>query len=114
VEGWILIGGTPEWSRLAGEALAPQLCERLLLSSSLGLTATDEEIAREAKRAASALRSVHGRRLLDEVLEASGARGRAAIGGIAARLRFVVTELPLIVAGPFGLRAGRHDRPVCA
>jgi hypothetical protein len=114
VEGWILIGGTPEWSRLAGEALAPQLCERLLLSSSLGLTATDEEIAREAKRAASALRSVHGRRLLAEVLEASGARGRAAIGGIAARLRFVVTELPLIVAGPFGLRAGRHDRPVCA
>ncbi|MEO8560802.1 MAG: hypothetical protein ABI601_01925 [bacterium] len=79
-DGWVLIGGTPAWSRIAGEALPPRLRERTLLSPTLGHVATDEEIAREAKRAASRLRAAHGRRLLADVLETAGAHGRAAVG----------------------------------
>jgi peptide subunit release factor 1 (eRF1) len=52
----------------------------MLISPSLGHVASAEDIAREARQAATTLRSAHGQRLLADVLESAGAQGRATIG----------------------------------
>jgi hypothetical protein len=100
LHGWILLGGTPAWSRIASEALSPHLRERMLLSPTLGQDATDEEIAREAKNTASQLRAVHGRRLVDDMLESAGAYGRAAVGMRSVERALAVHAIELLLLSP--------------
>jgi hypothetical protein len=77
---WIVVGGTPEWSQLAGEALPKHLAERTMVSATLDHDAPDLAIARAAEGAASSLRAAHSRVLLDRLLERAGALGRGAAG----------------------------------
>ena len=99
-DGWILIGGTPAWSRIAGEALPAHLQQRMLVSPSLGHAAADEEIAREARQAATTLRSAQGRRLLAEVLESAGAHGRATIGMRSVQRALALHAVEMLLLSP--------------
>jgi hypothetical protein len=99
-DGWILIGGTPAWSRIAGEALPAHLQQRMLISPSLGHVASDEEIAREARQAATTLRSAHGQRLLADVLESAGAQGRATIGMRSVQRALALHAVEMLLLSP--------------
>ena len=99
-DGWILIAGTPAWSRAAMETLPRHLRERALLSPTLGHSAAEEQIASEAKRAASALRAVHGQRLLADVLETAGAQGPAAIGMRSVEAALAVRAVEVLLLSP--------------
>jgi hypothetical protein len=108
-EGWILIGGTPEWAHLAGEALPAQLAGRVVISGTLDHDETEVEIARAAKRAATTLRSRQGRALLDRVLEHAGARGRAA-AGVSSTLRALHAQaVNLLAVSPEFIRVHGQD-----
>jgi hypothetical protein len=82
-DGWILVGGSREWARVAGDALPERLAGRVLVSDTLDHDATPAEITDEARRAATALRAAHGQALLDSLLHDAGAPGLAA-GGVPA------------------------------
>ena len=79
-EGWILIGGTTAWARLAAEALPVELSHRTLVSPELDHGDADDVIIRIAKDAATTLRAAQSGLLLDRLLERAGAGGRAAAG----------------------------------
>jgi hypothetical protein len=79
-DGWVLIGGTPEWARLAGEAMPVHLADRTMVSLTLDGDRPEPEIARAAREAASTLRADWGRAMLRRLLERAGAAGRAAAG----------------------------------
>jgi hypothetical protein len=97
---WILIGGTPAWSRFAGAALPPHLAARTHVSGTLGLTATEDEIATAAKHAGSALRATRGSALLDTMLEVAGAEGRAVRGVPATQRALRTSAVDLLVLSP--------------
>jgi len=78
--GWVLIGGTTEWAALAGEALPATLEGRVTISDALDHDATDDTIAQAAKHAAAAMREVRARKLVDQLFERLGSRGRSALG----------------------------------
>jgi len=77
-DGWILIGGTPEPSRLAGAALPSRVADRATVLDTLEHDATVNEIVGAAQRTATELRARRGRALLAPLLEHAGAGGRAA------------------------------------
>ena len=79
-DGWILIGGTPEWARQAGELIPTSHSERVMVSSTLDHNAHEKAIAEAAKHAASELRSAQGHALAQRILERSCAGGRGASG----------------------------------
>jgi hypothetical protein len=80
-DGWILIGGTPEWARSAATALPAHLADRTLVSATLDHDATEGEIVRAAKGAATSLRSARGDATLDALFErgSSGVRGTSGV-----------------------------------
>lgn len=77
---WILVGGSREWARVAGDALPERLAGRVLVSETLNHDASPAEITDEARRAATALRASHGQALLDSLLHDAGAPGLSASG----------------------------------
>lgn len=77
-DGWVVIGGTPEPSRLAGAAVPARIADRATVMDTLEHDATAAEIADAAQRTATELRAAHGRALLAPLLEHAGAGGRAA------------------------------------
>ncbi|HEY0970270.1 MAG TPA: hypothetical protein VGE02_04745 [Gemmatimonadales bacterium] len=79
-EGWILVGGSREWARVAGEALPARLTGRVMVSDTLDHDATDAQITEAAQHAATALRAAHGQALLDSLLQDAGAPGLSASG----------------------------------
>jgi hypothetical protein len=79
-DGWILLGGTPLWARLALEALPAELAHRALVSSELDHGDADAAIIRLAKDAATTLRASHSSAMLTQLLERAGAGGRASAG----------------------------------
>jgi hypothetical protein len=99
-DGWVLIGGTPEWARLAGEALSPRFAERLLVAGSLDHDAGEHEIARAAKEAATALRATHGRALLDRLVERALPQGRAEMGLPATQRALHAQAVDLLLLSP--------------
>lgn len=97
---WILIGGTPAWSRYAASALPPHLAARTHASQTLGFNATDEEIATAAKHAGSALRATRGSALLGTMLERAGAEGLAVRGVPATQRALRTSAVDLLVLSP--------------
>jgi len=79
-DGWILIGGTREWARHAGETIPASHASRTMVSSALDHNAHEKEIAEAAKHAASELRSTHGHELVERILERACDGGRGASG----------------------------------
>lgn len=79
-DGWILVGGSREWARVAAETLPERLASRAMVSDTLDHDATPAEITEEAQRAATVLRAAHGQALLDSLLHDAGAPGLSASG----------------------------------
>jgi hypothetical protein len=104
-DGCILIGGTPEWARLAGQALAPRFTGRLLASASLDHDATDRQIVQAAREAASGLRAAHGRALLDRLLERMIPQGRGEAGVPATQRALHAQAVDLLLLSPEFLAA---------
>lgn len=103
-DGWILIGGTPEWARLAGDALSARFADRLLVDPSLDHDAAEREIARAARDAATALRGAHGRALLDRLLERALPQGRAESGLAATQRALHAQAVDLLLLSPAFVR----------
>ena len=100
-DGWVLIGGATTWSKHAADALPRPLEGRVLVSSTLDHDASEDEIGREARRAATELRAAHGQRLVDQLLERAGGHGRAAAGvpAVQRALRASAVDLLLVTPG---------------
>lgn len=79
-DGWILLGGTPMWARLAADALPAELADRVLVSPELDHGDADDAIIRLAKDAATSLRASQSSAMLNQLLERAGAGGRASAG----------------------------------
>lgn len=107
--GWVLIGGTPEWARLAGTALPRHLDGRVLVSATLDHDAPADEIARAAKRAATELRGEQGRVIVDQLLDRAGGRGRAAVGVPAVQRALRAHAVDLLLLSPEYIRAHERD-----
>ncbi|WP_236646377.1 hypothetical protein [Gemmatirosa kalamazoonensis] len=108
-DGWILIGGTREWARLAAGTLAPRFADRLLVSASLDHDATDRQIVDAAREAASGLRAMHGRALLDRLLERMLPQGRGEVGVPATQRALHAEAVDLLLLSPQFLET---DAPV--
>jgi len=79
-DGWILLGGTPMWARLAADALPAELAHRALVSPELDHGDSADAIIRLAKDAATTLRAAQSSAMLNRLLERAGAGGRASAG----------------------------------
>jgi hypothetical protein len=108
-DAWIVIGGTPEWAHLAGEALSPRFPGRLAVSASLDRDATEGAVARAANDAASALRAAHGRALLDWLLERALPQGRGEAGVPATQRALHAQAVDLLLLSPELLRRHPHE-----
>ena len=107
-ESWVLIGGTPEWARLAGDAVLHQLAGRILISATLDHDATDSEIIAAAKRAATELRAAQGVTLVDQLIEHAGAHARATVGVPATQRALRAHAVDLLLVTPKFISA--HER----
>jgi hypothetical protein len=99
-EGWVLVGGTPEWAKHAADELPRHLDGRVLVSPTLDHDAHDDAIAAEARHAATELRAVHGRKLVDQLLERAGGHGRAAAGSAAVQRALRARAVDLLLVTP--------------
>jgi hypothetical protein len=108
-DGWVVVGGTPEWARLAGGALSARFTDRLLVVGSLDHDAAEHEIARAARDAAAELRAAHGRALLDRLLARALPQGRAEMGLPATQRALRAQAVDLLLLSPEFLRAHAAD-----
>jgi hypothetical protein len=108
-DGWVVIAGTPEWAHLAGNALPKQFEGRVLVSPTLHNDEREEDIMREAARAATELRAAHGRALIDRLTEASGTNGRGAMGVAAVQRALRAPAVNLLIMSPEFIRLHAHD-----
>lgn len=108
-DGWVLIGGTPEPSRLAGTALPSQVVGRATVMETLEHDATAEEIADAAQRTATQLRAAHGRAVLAPLLEHGAAGGRAASSVPSTQRALRANAVELLVMTPEFVRADADE-----
>jgi hypothetical protein len=99
-DGWVLIGGTPEWSKHASDALPRPLEGRVLVSSTLDHDASEDAIAREARHAATELRVAHGQHLVERLLDRAGGHGKAAAGFPAVQRALNARAVDLLLVTP--------------
>jgi hypothetical protein len=108
-DGWILVGGTREWARHAGEAIPSTHAERVMVSSTLDHNAHENEIAEAAKHAASELRSAQGHELVARILERSCDGGRGASGVPTVQRALQAGAVDLLVVSPHFLNRNDID-----
>lgn len=99
-DGWILIGGTREWARHAGDMIPATHTSRVMVSPTLDHNAHEKEIAETAKHAASDLRSQQGHELVKRILERSCDGGRGASGVPAVQRALHASAVDLLVVSP--------------
>ncbi|HEY0972839.1 MAG TPA: hypothetical protein VGE02_17855 [Gemmatimonadales bacterium] len=99
-DGWILIGGSSEWARQAGEALPRRFEKRVLVSTALPHDASGNDIKDAAKEAATELRGAHGRVLVKGLIELSGAHARGATGIEAVRRALDARAVDQLLVSP--------------
>ena len=99
-DGWVLVGGTPEWSKHAADALPRPLEGRVLVSSTLDHDASDDAIGREARHAATELRAAHGQHLVERLLDHAGGHGKAAAGFPAVQRALNARAVDLLLVTP--------------
>jgi len=107
-QSWILLGGTPQWAGLAGEALARQFAGRLLVSVALEKDATAGEIVEAAKHAATELRAAQGLALVDRLIEHAGGSAPAVAGVPAIQRALRANAVDLLLVTPRFISA--HER----
>jgi Predicted RNA-binding proteins len=108
-DGWILIGGTREWARHAGDAIPSTHAGRAMVSSTLDHNAHEKEIAEAAKHAASELRSAQGHDLVERILERSCDGGRGASGVPTVQRALQAGAVDLLVVSPHFLNRADID-----
>lgn len=108
-DGWILIGGTREWARHAGDVMPSTHASRVMVSSTLDHNAHETEIAEAAKHAASEMRSRQGHELVERILERSCDGGRGASGVPAVQRALHAGAVDLLVVTPHFLERGDID-----
>ncbi|HET7632472.1 MAG TPA: hypothetical protein VFK16_09170 [Gemmatimonadaceae bacterium] len=108
-DGWILIGGTPEWARRAGEAMPAPYAGRVMVSTTLDHGTDEAGIAEAAKHAASQLRAAQGLILVQDVFERSGAGGHGAYGVPAVQRAVHAGAVNLLFASPRFLNEPSFD-----
>lgn len=79
-DGWLVVGGTPDPASAAAGEMPDSVLSRVLLQPSLHADATEAQVARAAEESARTLRRAEDRRLVDEVIERSGAAGLGVLG----------------------------------
>jgi len=99
-DGWILLGGTPMWARLAADALPAELADRALVSPELDHGDSEDAIVRLAKDAATTLRAAHSSAMLNRLLERAGAGGRASAGVPATQRALHVRAVDQLLLSP--------------
>jgi hypothetical protein len=99
-DGWVLIGGTPEWARVVSAALPRSLEGRVMVAGSLDHDAHETDIAQAAKRAASELRAAQGGALVDRLVDRAGPNGRAAAGIPAVQRALEAQAVDLLLVSP--------------
>lgn len=107
--GWVLIGGTPEWARLAGAALPRNLAGRTLISAGLDHDAHTDAIAQAAESAGTELRDAEGRLLVDQLLEDAGGHGRAVAGVPAVQRALRAHAVDLLLLSPEFIRVHQEE-----
>ncbi|HEU4698439.1 MAG TPA: hypothetical protein VFS40_04625 [Gemmatimonadales bacterium] len=107
--GWVVIGGTSEWARLAGEALPRPLASRTLTAVALDHDATADQIVEAARSAATELRAAEGRRLVDQLVESAGGDARAAAGVPAVQRALHAHAVDLLLLSPGFIRAQERE-----
>lgn len=103
-DGWVLIGGTSEWAHHAYDAVVRHFPGRIMISPTLHHGATNAEIVRHAKDAASDLRGTHGRVLVRQILDRAGGNARGAAGVPAVRQALAATAVDLLLVSPEFIR----------
>lgn len=103
-DGWVLIGGTPEWAHHAHDTVAKQFPGRIMISPTLHHGASHAEMAREAKDAASELRGTRGRALVRQILDRAGGNARGAAGVTAVQRALRATAVDLLLVSPEFIR----------
>lgn len=99
-DGWVLIGGTTQWARLAAGALPSALTARTMVSHTLDHDAPEGTIATAATEAASALRAEKGRVVITRLLEHAGPMGRGAAGVPATQRALHARAVDLLLVSP--------------
>jgi hypothetical protein len=108
-DGWVLVGGTSEWARFAGDALPARLADRTLVSTALHHDAGDDAIIRAAKSAATELRAATGQDLLGTLFERAGALGSATVGVPATQRALHAQAVDLLLVTPEYLRRAARE-----
>ena len=108
-DGWILIGGTPEWAHHASDAIPPSHAGRVMVSSALKQYEHEGGLAEAAKHAASELRAARGHELVERILERAGAGGRGASGVPAVQRAIYAAAVDLLVVSPNFLSSSELD-----
>jgi hypothetical protein len=108
-DGWILVGGTREWARHAGDAIPASHAARVMVSTTLDHNAHETEIAEAAKHAASDLRSAQGHDLVERILERSCEGGRGASGVPTVQRALQAGAVDLLVVSPHFLNRADID-----
>ena len=106
---WVLMGGTPEWARRAGEALPRNLSDRVLISTTLDHQASTADIARAAEDASTELRGALGREFIDQLVEDGGAFGRAAADVPAVQRALRARAVDVLLLSPEFIRGHEAD-----
>lgn len=99
-ESWILVGGTHEWATIAADALAQHFPGRVHLSPTLDLGAGRNDVAEEAKEAATRLRAAQAMSLVDQLIERAGGHARAAAGIPAVQRALHARAVDLLLVTP--------------
>lgn len=108
-DSWILIGGTPEWARHAGDVIPTSHAGRVMVSATLDHNENETGIAQAAKHAASELRAAQGEELVKKIIERSGAGGRGARGVPAVQRAVHAGAVDLLVVSPHFLNSSELD-----
>lgn len=99
-DAWVAVGGTAELARRAADALPRTLQARTLVMPSLVLDAPDDEIATEAKHAASALRATEVDGFMSHLADHAGHAGRSALGVPAVQRALLARAVDVLLVAP--------------
>lgn len=78
--GWMMIGGSSEWARLAGEALPSSMSDRMEVVTTLNNESSDSDILTVVERVVTELRARGDMARVRLLVEDAGALGRASAG----------------------------------
>ncbi len=103
-EAWVLIGGTSEWAHHVYDDAAKHFSGRIKIASTLHHGATNGELVRHAKDAASELRGARGQLLVQQILDRAGGNGRGAVGVPAVQRALQSVAVDLLLVSPEFIR----------